>query len=313
VYYEPSPVSLFYYEQSTETYYPVAEPSPYLTYFYYEPSTQEYEEFTPTPIQWTSYYEEPSVPLYYFEKSTQSYVPEYEPSPVASYYYYEPSTQEYEEFTPISVAWTDFYEPSPVQLYTWTGPSTYTIVGANGEGIWNPPTNYFSYVEEPSPYVSYYYYNEVTESYQPYEPTPVEWTSYYEEPTVELYSWSGPSSYSPEIVGANGAGIWHPSTSYFQIETEPSPYQSYYYYEPSTQSYLPYEPSPVQWTSYYEEPTVELYSYYGPSTYTYTYEESEPILGGGSFDWTPTWVYQTVSEPSPYQTYYYYEPSTESY
>lgn len=74
--------------------------------------------------------------------------------------------------------------------------------------------------------MSYYYYEESTQSFQPYVPNPVSWTDYYTESPVELYSFDQP-------------------TQDFYTVSEPNPYTSYYYYSEESQSYLPYEPTPV--------------------------------------------------------------------
>jgi hypothetical protein len=126
-------------------------------------------------------------------------------------------------------------------------------------------------VQEPSAQETYYYWSEPTESYVQYNPTPVEWTSWYSAPSVPLY-W------------------YEPSTETYEPVSEPSPYLSYYWYEPSTQTYFEYSPSPLAWTSTFEEPSVPLY-YYDESTSSYYAE----------------------SEPSPAVSYYFWEPSTESY
>jgi len=51
------------------------------------------------------------------------------------------------------------------------------------------------------------------------------------------------------------------STNSFKAVNEPSPSESYHYWSESAQSYLPYEPSPVEWTDYYEPSAVELFIY----------------------------------------------------
>jgi hypothetical protein len=139
---------------------------------------------------------------------------------------------------------------------------------------------------EPSPYNTYYYYEASTESYVEYEPTPVQWTDFYEVPTVELYTnnnWT-PSS---RITTASN---FPSSSSSYSIESEPSPYTTYWFFDESTQTFSLYEPSPVEWTKYYELPPVDLYS----------------------FD-QPTQEFYTVSEPNPYTSYFYYSEESQSY
>jgi hypothetical protein len=132
-------------------------------------------------------------------------------------------------------------------------------------------THEFTPVEEPSPYVSYYYQVPSTETYFTYEPTPVQWTSYYYAPTTQLFT-------------------YEPNTNSYFAESEPSPYQEYSFYNEVTRSYQPYEPTPVVWTDFYETPSVPLYTY--DAVYC---------------------NYQVESEPSPFEEYsYYYEP-TQSY
>jgi hypothetical protein len=48
---------------------------------------------------------------------------------------------------------------------------------------------------------------------------------------------------------------------------------TYFYYEPATEKYYTYEPSPAVWTDYYETPSVELYTY-EPFTQSYNVETS---------------------------------------
>jgi hypothetical protein len=111
--------------------------------------------------------------------------------------------------------------------------------------FFNPPSvPVFSYNEETERYESsptlltgtnYFYYEQSTRSYEPYEPTPAQWTEYYEEPTVPLY-------------------YYEEATHEFTPIAEPSPHLSYYYQVPSTQTYFKYEPTPVEWTNTYYEP-----------------------------------------------------------
>lgn len=54
---------------------------------------------------------------------------------------------------------------------------------------------------------------------------------------------------------------YEPSSNSFTAVSEPSPSESYHYWSEASQSYLPYEPSPVEWTEYYEPSVVDLYSY----------------------------------------------------
>jgi hypothetical protein len=39
--------------------------------------------------------------------------------------------------------------------------------------------------------------------------------------------------------------LYEPATETYSIEFEPSPYVTYYYYEPSTHGYESYEPTPI--------------------------------------------------------------------
>jgi hypothetical protein len=91
---------------------------------------------------------------------------------------------------------------------------------------------YFSYVAEPSPYLSYYYYDVSTETYVPYEPTPVAWTDWYEPVTEEVYTFV-------------------PALDTYEVVEEPSPYLTYFTYVPSTHTYEELVPTVASWSSYY--------------------------------------------------------------
>jgi hypothetical protein len=92
-----------------------------------------------------------------------------------------------------------------------------------------------------------------------YEPTPVSWTNYYEEPTVPLFSYD------------------YSTNSYIQ-EEEPSPYLDYYFYHEPTASYVYYQPSVASWSDYYETPTLPLFEYSeAENSYKVAPEELTPI------------------------------------
>jgi len=104
--------------------------------------------------------------------------------------------------------------------------------------------------EEPSPYVEYSYYNVNTGNYETYEPAPVLWTDFYENPSVPVYSYDDVyCNYSPV--------------------DELSPFEEYTYYSAPTDSYEPYIPNAPVWSDYYEPYEAPLYSY---NEYTGEYE-----------------------------------------
>jgi hypothetical protein len=264
-FYEAPTVDLFTYQEVTESYVPAREPSPVESYYFWSEETNSYRTYTPTPAVWTEYYETPSVSLYYYEPQTETYHEIAEPSPLISYSYYDVPTEQYRTYEPTPVQWTEFYEAPSTDLY-WYDVSTNTYV----------------HEEEPSPVVDYFTEDLLTGRQYPYEPTPVQWISYYEPSNVDLYSFVGGNTYIPEEVSS--------APEYFSYVAEPSPYLSYYYYDVSTETYVPYEPTPVAWTDWYEPATEEVYTYV-------------PALD----------TYEVVEEPSPYLTYYSYVPETHSY
>jgi hypothetical protein len=82
----------------------------------------------------------------------------------------------------------------------------------------------YSYVPEVDDYVpsydldftaEYYYYDQPSNTYSYYEPSPVVWSEYFETPEVELYS-------------------YEPSFETYEYVSEPSPYVSYYTYDVAT-------------------------------------------------------------------------------
>jgi hypothetical protein len=74
---------------------------------------------------------------------------------------------------------------------------------------------YVPEIDEPSPYVQYSAWNEQSQQYVQYQPTPVQWTQYYEVPAVQLYT-------------------YEESTKTYQTESAPSPYSQYYYWSEPT-------------------------------------------------------------------------------
>ena len=158
---------------ATETYEFVNEPSPYTPYFSYSLETEQFLPFSPTPVQWTDYYTAPSAPLFYYEPSTDQYlsIPSHELSPYADYYTFDQFTQTYTVYEPTYAQWTSVFEEPTADLY-----------------YYEPATQEYIIDEEPSPYVDYFTYNVATQNYEGYEPSPIEWTSYFEEPATQLYS-----------------------------------------------------------------------------------------------------------------------------
>lgn len=104
---EPSPNSILYiYDQNTEGFSPVPEPSPYVSsyYFYDEPSSSFYV-----------YPEEPTLPTtyYYYDEPTDHYYEVSEPdSDIEVYYSYDAPT---ESFYYIPSPYTSEYTPIPYE------------------------------------------------------------------------------------------------------------------------------------------------------------------------------------------------------
>jgi hypothetical protein len=179
---------------------------------------------------------------------------------------------------PSAPVWSDYYEPATEQLYTYDSHAD----------------DYFATMSY-NPYVSYYTYEPITESYIAYTPEVAEWTSYYAAPTEPLYYFD---------VG---------TAAYYQETEEPSPYVDYYTYESG--SYSPYEPEIVggqgataEWyNQQYESPA---YSTYVESIDSYLPVE-EPSI------YYETVSYEPISEES-YESYatttsFYYNPETLTY
>lgn len=309
-YAEPS-TEIYYYDVPTNSYVLESSPSPYETYYYWDESSQSVSEYVPTPSEsaWVStttisapseesvspyawwtigtpvYFEEPSVTLYNWDECTSTYYPIETPTWSEQHYYYSPETSTYEEYYPSAPSWTTMWEPSYTPLYSWS-----------------EETQTYTEVETPSPYESYYYYQTATESYLPYTPTAVSWTTYYEPSSVTLFSYSeSTNTYSP-------------------VET-PSPYVSYYWYNTVTSTFEPYTPTEATWSNYYETPSSTLYSW-NESTQTYD-EESSPSPYSTYYVWdsytqnyftyTPTEISWSNHYSVPSETLYTWEPSTSTY
>jgi hypothetical protein len=268
-YFETPAVSLYWQEPSTETYHEIAEPSPFVSYSYWDVQTESYRPYEPTTVQWTEFYEQPETDLYWYDVATNTYVQEEEPSPVVDYFTFSESTGRYTGYEPTPVQWTAWYEPATVDLYTFVGGNTWTPSVEDvpaGTSI----DDWFTYVAEPSPYQSYYGWNLPTQTYEPYVPTPVAWTDWYEPATEEVYTFV-------------------PALDTYVVVDEPSPYVSYWSYVPETEQYVEYEPTPAVWT--YAVPTESLF-WYDVATNSYIEEEEEP---------------------SPYVNYFTYSPKIDSY
>ena len=247
---------------------------------YYEPEVSSYVDFEPTPVAWTEYYETPEETLYYYDVPTNDYYVESEPSPYTQYYIYSEPTQTFVYYeptvpcvgAPISIAgfeneptyaieeeieeepvaeqeasieeleelesilesepsvphckvtfddveeeeevsepsyvntFTAFYEQPTVDLYYYDEPSNNYFVDA-----------------EPTPSFQYYFWSEPTQTFEEYAPTPVVWTDAFATPETDLY-------------------FYDESTGTYNIDYEPSPAVSYFYYEPDSQNFYSYEP-----------------------------------------------------------------------
>jgi hypothetical protein len=124
-----------------------------------------------------------------------------------------------------------------------------------------------------SPYSQYYTWDEESHNYFNYEPTPVyeEPTPIYEEPTPYYEEPVAASSCSGAIEYPEWSNVYEapavPLYTYNEEQNEYIPsenyntYSDYYYYSEPTNNFEYYEPSPVQWNSYYEQPSVDLYYY----------------------------------------------------
>jgi hypothetical protein len=129
----------------------------------------------------------------------------------------------------------------------------------------------YNHEEEPSPFVQYTYFSEPEQSYVEYVPQVPSWVD-YNEPSVE-------SLYTYNVY-----------TGAYEIESSPSPYEEYWTFEASTQSYVPYLPTPAVWSNYYSLPQEPLYTY-DIATNSYFVEV----------------------EPSPYMSYFTYSTDEESF
>jgi hypothetical protein len=160
------------------------------------------------------------VTIYTYEPSTDSYVSVETPSPDTTYFYYEPSTQAYE-----------YYEPSPVSapIYTYNEYTEVYEPVSSTQSTFYPYETYF-YSSESSADETYSY--TYTSTYVPeaeymiFQPQAVVWNTYFSAPTVPLFAYDTNTE------------------AYISVET-PSPYSSYYYFEPSTETYEVYEPTTV--------------------------------------------------------------------
>lgn len=126
-------------------------------------------------------------------------------------YYYDDESQDFIYYEPTTVQWTDYYEQPVVDLYSY-----------------EPYTDTYSYVAQPSPYVDYSYAIADTcpQEYASYEPTPAVWSQYFDIPEVPLF-------------------YYETSTNNYYQEVEPSPYVTYYQWSEPSQGFVEYEPSPV--------------------------------------------------------------------
>jgi hypothetical protein len=112
-----------------------------------------------------------------------------------------------------------FYEPS-VALYFYDDESGQYVLE-----------------DTPSPYVDYFVAatgiycsddQQETPTFVKYEPVAIAWTDYYEEPNVDLYS-------------------YNPQENDYEVESEPTPGFTYYFWSEPTQSYSVYEPVTPDW------------------------------------------------------------------
>jgi hypothetical protein len=101
---------------------------------------------------------------------------------------------------PSAPVWTDYYETPSEQLYSW-----------------NEYTGEYEQSSSPSPYADYYVFSSATNQYTGYNPTPVVWTKFYATPSVDLYSYDE-------------------STNSYFVESNPSPYNTYYVWDESSSS-----------------------------------------------------------------------------
>lgn len=139
-----------------------------------EPTTAHCKvKFTPeTPVSvyeqtYSAYYETPNVDIYFYDQPSGNYFQTETLVPGTQYYYWSQPTQEFTEYIPTPVNWSEYYETPTEDLYYYDSGLTEYIP-----------------IAEPSPYIDYVYYDSQTEEYVDYEPTPVEWSTYYEQPTT---------------------------------------------------------------------------------------------------------------------------------
>jgi hypothetical protein len=123
---------LYYYDEPTEQFVTIEEPSAYINdYYTWDDSTKSYRllsEPSPymheetSPYVETYYYDTPSVDLYFYSPKTESYYYIDEPSPfISSYYTWNEATGTYEAFQPES----EEFEQPPVREATVFEPSVH--------------------------------------------------------------------------------------------------------------------------------------------------------------------------------------------
>ena len=94
--------------------------------------------------------------MYTYSDEIYDYIPSFEYNTDTDYYYQPTESDEFEYYQPTQVSWTTHYEIPSVNLY-----------------YYDTATNDYYIETEPSPYLSYYFYNENTSTYDSYNPNPV--------------------------------------------------------------------------------------------------------------------------------------------
>lgn len=153
---------LYFYDEPTQSYYPIETPSPYVSnYFVYNDLTGNFASYSGT-VEYPD--------IYSYDEGTSTYQYVTEPSDDQMFYYYDHSTQTF----------TLLANPNP---YTDHDFSDVTQFGSPDLYTYDQFSDNYYYTE-PTPYItSYYTYNLATQSYEPYTLSSYDNLFTYEEMT----------------------------------------------------------------------------------------------------------------------------------
>lgn len=231
---------LYFYNEDTQTFQSIENPTPYITsYYYYEEATESYSPYT-GPLYFTNdEYEnpitaeleelsEPSTIEYesreQFYESILTAPAEEEEESSPSLYYYDTFTESLQSIPEVTPYITEYYS-------------------------WNEETQSFAPYTAPVTYYNLYTYDVYTDSYEPTE-TPVLGESeyyYYDVPSNSFVAYEEPESvlesnfyetFNQEMSTIHGANV---------ADTTPT----LYYYNEMTNTYYELEPTPLVSSYYY--------------------------------------------------------------